>query len=201
MKNVLLLGSKSYSRQMLLREAQIPFVLIDQNVDESLCDWKLPLPQVVKQIARFKMDHLMLPQGIEDQTIFVLTADTLSQDSDGMIRGKPTDRNDAIAKIKAARDGVQLCTAFCLEKKLWNGDRWQSQGVIEQVVSSSFVFRISDEWIPIYLEKSLSMASSGAIAVEGYGAQFLCAVQGSYSTIVGLPMFELRQALQASGFF
>ena len=65
-----------------------------------------------------------------------------------------------------------------------------------------YKFVIPDEWIEIYLKHSLlALSASNAIAVEGYGAQFLTAVNGSYSAIVGLPMFELRQALSDVGFF
>ncbi|HRN77895.1 MAG TPA: Maf family protein [Candidatus Dependentiae bacterium] len=200
--NVLLLGSKSPSRQQLLRDSQIPFALIDQRADESQCDWGLSLPHVVQSIARHKMNHLILSDGKkEGEVCFVLTADTLSQSLDGTLHGKPTDRADAIAKIKDARKGARLCSAFCLEKKIWRQGTWYTQQKIEEVVHASYIFDIPDEWIDIYLERSIGMQTAGAIAVEGYGAQFLKMVDGSYPAIVGLPMFELRHALEKVGFF
>ena len=45
------------------------------------------------------------------------------------------------------------------------------------------------------------MQASNAIAIEGCGGQFLQWVRGSYTTIVGLPMFELREALEEIGFY
>jgi len=200
-KHTLLLGSKSASRQMLLNLAQIPFTLIGQNADETLCDWTLPLPEIVAHIARFKMEHAQLPVGQEGQIFFVLTADTLSQDQDGTVQGKPVDRNDAVAKIKSARDGSNLCTAFCLDKKIWRHGQWQLIERIERVVHAEYLFTMPDEWIDIYLDKSIAMDTAGAITVEAFGAQFLKMVNGSYSAIIGLPLFELREALEKLGFF
>ena len=201
MNNILLLGSASQSRQQLLKEAQISFQLVEQQADESQCDWGLPLQQLVEQVALHKMDHVVLPAGTEKQTCFVLTADTLSQDKDGKVQGKPTDRDDAIAKIKTARKGSYLCTSFCLDKKVWRNGSWEIERRIQRSVASEYLFVVPDEWIDAYLEKSIGLSCSNAIAVEWYGAQFLKTVHGSFSTIVGLPMFELREALTELGFW
>jgi septum formation protein len=201
-KNILLFGSKSQSRRMLLEESQIPFVTVDQNADESLCDWGLPLPQLVLNIALYKMQHVILPDGTyEGQICYVLTADTMSHDKTGTIHGKPVDRADAIAKIKAAAEGSFLCTAFCLDKKIWKLGAWVMQERIADVVFAEFIYVVPDNWLDIYLEKTPFLDVSGAIAVEKFGNQFLKTVQGSYSTIIGLPLFEVRQALEKLGFF
>jgi septum formation protein len=201
-KHTLLLGSKSPSRHMLLNEAQIPFILVNQDADERQCGWALPLPQLVATIARHKMEHVVLPAGKHTgDRCFVLTADTLSQDLDGAIHGKPDDKADAINKIKSARNGSRLSTAFCLDRRVWNGNAWSVDARIEQVVNAEYSFALPDEWIDIYFEKSLGLNTAGAIAAEGFGAQFLRVVHGSYTTIIGLPMYEVREALQKLGFF
>lgn len=211
-KNILFFGSKSQSRRMLLEESQIPFIVVDQNADESQCDWGIPLPQLVLNIAIYKMQHVVLPAGThEGQVCYVLTADTMSHDKTGTIHGKPVDRADAIAKIKAARDGSFLCTAFCLDKKVWRParrsfseggtDAWVIEERIADIVFAEFLYIVPDDWIEIYLEETPYLDVSGAIAVEKFGNQFLKTIQGSYSTIVGLPLFEVRQALEKLGFF
>lgn len=201
-KNVLFFGSKSQSRRMLLEESQIPFIVVDQNADESQCDWGIPLPQLVLNIAIYKMQHVILPSGTyEGKICYVLTADTMSHDKTGTIHGKPIDRADAIAKIKAAREGSFLCTAFCLDKKVWQGDNWVIEERIADIVFAEFLYIVPDNWLDIYLEKTPYLDVSGAIAVEKFGNQFLKTVQGSYSTIIGLPLFEVRQALEKLGFF
>ena len=198
----LLLASKSPSRQMLLREANIDFTTIEQDADEAQCDWNLPVAEVVSHIALYKMEHARIPAGSNVGDIcFVLTADTLSSDNNGIIHGKPTDLEDAIAKIKNARTGSTLCTAFCLDRRIWDGTIWNVDERIQQCVSSRYLFDIPDDWIETYLQQTLAQQCAGAIAVEGFGSQFLQLVEGSHSAIIGLPLFELRQALATLGFF
>ncbi len=202
MNNILLLGSKSQSRQMLLSEAQIPFKLITQDADESQCDWGLPLQQLVEEIALHKMNHVVLPSGQSDGDIcFVLTADTMVHDKQGTIHGKPTDKSDAIAKIKAVRSGARVSTAFCLDRNVWQQSAWKIDQRIAECVHAEYEFIIPDAWIDTYFEKSIGLQCAGGTAIEAYGNMFLKSVHGSYSTIVGLPMFEVRQALENIGFF
>ncbi|MFI5333301.1 MAG: Maf family protein [Candidatus Babeliales bacterium] len=200
-QNTLLLASSSASRQQLLRDAQIPFQLVTQTADETKCDWGLPLQQVVGNIARYKMEHVVLPHGTDGDICYVLTADTLSEDSAGAISGKPVDRADAVEKIKAARNGMRTGTAFWLDKKRYRNGLWEVEQRVERYVEARYQFVIPDHWIETYLEKSVGLACSGAIAIEGYGGLFLRSVEGSYTTIVGLPLFELREALEEVGFF
>ena len=200
--NILYCGSKSQSRRMLLDEAQIPYVMVNQDADETACDWGLPLQQLVLSIALYKMQHVILPAGKHENDIcYVLTADTMSHDKTGKIHGKPVDRNDAIAKIRAAREGSFLCTAFCLDKKIWRNGRWDIVERVEDVVSAEFIYYVPECWVDYYLENTPYLDVSGAMAVEKFGTQFLKTVHGSYSTIVGLPLFEVRQGLEKLGFF
>lgn len=186
---------------MLLKQAKIPFQLVGQNVDETMCDWNLPMQQVVEAIALYKMQHVVLPIGKENEQCFVLTADTLSQDSEGLISGKPIDRDDAIAKIKAARNGMKTGTAFCLDKKKWQDHQWRMEKRTLRYVEASYQFIIPDAWIETYLNESPGLECSGAIAIEEYGGLFLKTISGSYTTIVGLPLFELREELEQAGFY
>lgn len=200
-KNILFLASKSPSRHALLKESQIPFAVIEQDADEKTCDHTQPLEQLVQSIARHKMNHALLPTGKENDLCFVLTADTLSQDYDGTINGKPHNRADAIAMIKRAREGSRLATAFCLDRRVYRNGAWETDRRIERCITASYIFAIPDHWIEIYLDTTIALSASNAIAIERYGAQFLKTIDGSYSTIVGLPMFELREALEELEFF
>lgn len=197
----LLLGSQSVSRQTLLAEAKIPFKVVSQVADESMCAVGLPLEDMVKEIALAKMAHVVMPAGLEDEVAFVLTADTLSQDKSGAIEGKPIDKEDARRKLRAARTGSRLVTGFCLERKKYASGAWRTDAQVVQTVSAEYIFEVPEQWIERYLEHSLGLKASNAIAVEGYGAQFFRVMQGSYSTIVGLPMVEVREALEKLGFF
>ena len=199
-KKKLYLGSSSQSRQMLLREARIPFTLVSQSADESACDWGQSLRKVVESIALYKMQHVILPAGAEGDICFVLTADTLTENSAGTLEGKPVDRADAINKLKTSRDGVCTGTAFCLERRIYKNGAWQLDVHILKYVAADYVFNVPDHAIDFYLD-NVPVVGSGAIAIEGFGNQFLESINGSYSAVVGLPMYELRECLTELGFF
>ncbi len=200
--NVLLLGSTSLSRQMLLKEALIPFEIIGHTADEESVDRTLPLEELLKKIAQLKMDHVNLPPNpIENMVIFILTADSMGQDAHGTVHGKPKDKKDAREKIQALTQGSLTGTAFCLDKRMYYKGNWILIKRIEKCIIARYTFVIPENWIDRYLEHSWAMIASGAIAIELYGNQFLKSIEGSYSTIVGLPMFELREALEELDFF
>lgn len=201
MKKPLLLASQSKARRSLLQEAQIPFTLLAQEVNEKECDWSQSLNDVVLSIARHKMNNISMPQGAQGQIEWVLTADTLCYSSDGVICGKPVDRQDAITMIKRARNGMQTATAFCLYKKQWKNNTWQTLEYKEQVVTGFCVFDVPDSFMEEYLQSVAIFSIAGAMCIEARGQLFVKEVSGSYSAILGLPMYELGKALQELGFF
>lgn len=202
MKHVLYLASKSPSRQLLLTEARIPFTLLAQHADEAACMSGGTIEETVLRIAQSKMEHALLPDHVQSgDVIYVLTADTMVQDVHGVIHGKPVDRADARAKLISARHGNYLATGFCVERKEWCNGAWQTKARIEQVVTARYLFSIPDRWLDYYLDNTIGMHCAGAAAVEGFGAQFLQRVEGSHSCIIGLPLYEVREALEQLGFF
>jgi septum formation protein len=203
MNNILLLASQSASRRLLLEQAKIPFELIAQHADEAQCDWNRSLREVVNAIARYKMDHALIPPAPHDDAVcFVLTADTLCQTAQGTLMGKPVDHADAVAKIKLSNTGIcRAGTAFCLDRKIYRDGAWHRDDRIQQYVEARYEFHVPDHWIERYLAHSWAGNASGAIAVELYGAQFLKMIDGSYTALLGLPLFELRQALENLGFY
>lgn len=192
---------------MLLKQASIPFELAEQEANEADCDWGLPLQQLVESIALHKIKHVILPDGkSKDDISFVLTADTLGLDGNGNICGKPIDKEDAIKKIKSYRNGARTGTAFCLDKRKWSGSSWELDKRIVKFVEAQYIFDVPDHWIERYFELSIDaginyMNVSGAVAIEEFGAQFLKSLNGSYTAVVGLPMYELREALDELEFF
>ena len=201
MKNILYLASKSSSRKKLLEKAGIDFQILEQDADETQCDWGLPLHKVVESIALHKMEHVIMPAGSQGQIAFVVTADTLSVDPTGAIRGKPADLNEAIHMLKAARGPNNTCgTAFCVDKKIYKDGSWQVHQRIMKYAQATYEVDVPDQWIEKYIQDTGALEAAGAIKIED-GAQFIKSVSGSYTAIVGLPMYELWQALSELGFF
>ncbi len=200
--NILFLGSSSRSRQKLLDEVQIPYQVIGHSANEDLVPHASTLQETVLAIAQYKMNYISIPYGKENDICFILTADTMGSDTKGVIHGKPKNKIDAISKIKACRDGVLVtATGFCIEKRVFKNNRWIVEESFSDVVTSESIFIVPDNWIERYLDYSHGLVASGAVAIELYGGQFLKSVKGSYSSIIGLPLYEIRTALENLDFF
>lgn len=201
MARTLLLGSQSAARAQLLQDMGIQFKIIEQSADESACDWGLTFPKVLESIALHKMEHAIIPDGHEGDIAFVLTADTMCQDNNGVIHGKPTSRENAKQKIRALSHGGIVGTAFCLDKKIYKNSEWVVEQRITKYVGASFEFSMPEDEIDAYFNAVPQfMNIAGAVTIEGHGAQFMRSCNGSYTAILGLPLFELREALHKIGF-
>lgn len=198
----LYVASGSASRKKLLEQALIPYLVIDQDADESQIATNQKLSHIVMQIAALKMEHAKIPVGKNNGDIcFVLTADTLGCTKSGRILCKPVDRNDAISMLYDARQGTLTVTGFCLRKLVWQQNCWVVLQEIIDYDQADSIFDVPDECIDFYLDNIPFLTVSGAISIEGFGGQFLKSVNGSYESVVGLPMFKIRQALFEFGFY
>jgi len=209
--NRIFIASSSTSRHQLLREADFDFVILSQTCDEKSCSTSSKAHILVQELARAKMNHTQTPapeQLTEHERtngIFVITADSVIEDSLGNIHGKPIDHTDALKKINNLRNGVHVHSAFCLEKWLYkhNTNTWTTG--IESIVVHDKAFcimDISEEWAEWYLKHhSIAYRCAGAMAIEGIGGLFGQRIEGSYTTIMGLSLCQLRKELALRGFF
>ncbi len=196
----LFLASQSISRRLLLEQASIPYMTIKQDADEYSCDWTVSPKKLVSYLALLKMEHAELPAAKESDICFVLTADTVGYDSNNTIYGKAANKAEAVKNLKILAHGF-VATGFCLEKKEYKHGSWHTISQIVEVVESSYIFEVPDDQLESYFKETGALETAGSIAIEGYGLQFLKSVQGSYTGIIGLPLFELRKALLQIGFF
>ena len=204
MKNILYLGSKSESRQRLLDLAEIPYKVLGHTADECEVNLSHDFEEYVLDIAQHKIQHVDIPSGEENKIVFVLTADTLVQtEKTKTILGKPEDKQDAIRMIKLSnQEPAKVTTACCLEKHKYINGKWQVADKRYWTTSAIIEFYIEEEKIEEYFEKlPLALKGCGAEIVDDYGLSFLKSINGSFTTVLGLPLFELRQNLKAIGFF
>lgn len=201
MEKTLYLASNSSSRKILLDLANIKFETIPQDADESVIDRNQPIDALVKNIAQFKMEHAQIPAGSkEGQTCFVLTADTMNLTARGNVLGKPKSRKEAIAMLKESREGNITASGFCIRKLVWAEASWN---VVDEIIDHGqalCVMDVPDHFIDLYLDTTPYDSLSGAIGVE-LAPQYCKKIEGSYTAIVGLPMYEVREALFKLGFY
>ncbi|MFC1894833.1 Maf family protein [Candidatus Dependentiae bacterium] len=204
-KDILYLGSKSKPRRKLLELSQIDYKILEHKSDECGIDIKHDFDNYVLSIAQEKMDHLVLPdvQKIKEDFIFVLTADTLVKSTkSNQILCKPKDLNDAKRMLTILyNEPVRVVTGCCLEKKILKSNEWETEEKQYWTTDAIVEFCVEPKDFDKYfcnLPDFIYSCSAGII--EGYGQSFFKSINGSYTTVLGLPLYQLRQKLKEMGF-
>ena len=196
----LYLASKSPRRQELLRQLGVEFtelrlreapgrrrdVLERPRADEAPVEY-------VKRIARTKASvgwHRMQQRSLPP--LPVLGADTEVVQG-GVIFGKPADPADAtrMLSLLSGRRHEGL-TAIAL--------RWEHEMVLALSVSTVTMRPLEKAEIERYVATGEPYDKAGGYAVQGRAAAFIRRIEGSYSGVMGLPLFETAEALARIGF-
>ena len=188
---MLYLASGSPRRRELLTQIGVPFQLLKVNVDESLRLGEAPL-EYVQRLAAEKARagfEVVLHDGLASAP--VLGADT-SVVIDGMILGKPANRRESIDILLALSGrSHDVITAIALATPL---------GVKVTHSRTEVNFRtISEEEAGAYWDTGEPADKAGAYGIQGLGAVFVERIKGSYTGVVGLPLFETARLLQEAG--
>jgi septum formation protein len=190
----LYLASSSPRRRELLKQIGIKFELVTGlDVDESLRAAETPEQYVVRLAHEKAMAGFYRIYNKEEDpqlpVIPVLGADTCIA-LDGEILGKPASREDGISMLQLLSGrSHKVLTAICL----FDGNLEQ------QYLSTSVVeFKILElDEIVSYWETGEPADKAGAYAIQGIAAKFISDLQGSYSGVVGLPLYELSEMLHS----
>ena len=190
----LILASRSPRRAELLTLVGARFDVAPADVDEApLPDERaeahvLRLAEAKARAAAARRDDWSDPHG--DKETLILGADTIVT-LDREILGKPADRAEAARMLRSLSGRVH---------EVWTGlflyDPAHARGVGEAVRSIVKFARLSPEDIESYVATGEPLDKAGAYAVQGYGAVFVEAIEGSYSNVVGLPLGHLRHLLR-----
>ena len=183
----LVLASSSPRRRELLSQIGVQFEVVVQPVDEAQFPEESPVDYVCR-LARAKA-AVVNEQERQGQGRPVLGADTIVV-VDSLVLGKPQDRDDAVRMLTLLSGRRhQVMSAVCLMQ----GDRSDLR------LSSSVVgFRpLSATDIQDYWQSGEPTGKAGAYAVQGLGALFINSLEGSYSGVVGLPLYETAELLAA----
>jgi len=189
------LASRSPRRRELLAQIDVRFHLLlfrsrpgeTADVDESTLGGETA-EAYVERMARTKVEagwQRMLQRNLPRAP--VLSADT-TVTLDGRIFGKPESREEA-AEMLAALSGRahDVLTAVALKSEDW----------MESVVSRSEVkFKpLTPAEIAAYVESGECDDKAGAYAIQGRAGRFVVELRGSYSGVMGLPLYETGQLL------
>ncbi len=183
------LASGSPRRRELLQQIGVSFQVIGADLDETVRRSESPLAYV-SRLAEAKAT-LGWERSRDSGEAPVLAADTAVV-LDGRILGKPTGMNDAIAMLLELSGRThEVLTAIAL----------RCAAELKVAVSRSAVtFRsIDHSEARAYWETGEPADKAGAYAIQGYAAIFISDLKGSYSGVMGLPLFETAALLKAAG--
>ena len=182
----LLLASSSPRRREILSALGLQFEVQETAVDESVLPEETP-EQMVLRLAAAKANAAEAGSGD-----FVIGADTAVV-LDGSMLGKPVDRADAIEMLLRL-SGRRHCV---LTGVALRGPR----GVRSALSRTEVSFReISRDEALAYWQSGEPGDKAGAYGIQGLGGMFVENVAGSYSGVVGLPVFETTELLRHAGF-
>ena len=189
------LASRSPRRRELLAQIGVRFHLLlfrarpgeDPDVDEKVLPDERPDVYVLR-LALAKAEagwRRMLQRNLPHAP--VLAADT-TVTLDGTILGKPADRTEAAAMLeRLSSHSHEVLTAVALKHDEW----------IETALSRSEVrFKaLSAQEIAQYTASGEGDDKAGAYAIQGYAGRFVAELRGSYSGVMGLPLYETGELL------
>ena len=184
----LYLASASPRRRELLDQLGIDYeILAGLDVDESRLAAESPQDYAI----RLACDKARAGQRVlGDRSItpaIVLGADTCIA-IDGDILGKPVDKADGVAMLsRLSGRSHEVLTAICLVR----GDTSRTELSRSMVTFAD----LDAATIEGYWHSGEPFDKAGAYAIQGQAARFITRLEGSYSGVVGLPLYELSQLL------
>ncbi len=182
----IILASSSPRRRQLLKQIGVQFTVLPVDVDESTIDGETPENRVVRLAAKKSIKGRRLAQG----QLPVIGADT-EVVVDNHALGKPVDRNHAFSMLKLL-SGRQhkVLTAVSIRTNA----HWQALSV------STIMFRnITEKEMKAYWNTEEPLNKAGGYAIQGLGAVFATRMEGSFSGVMGLPLFETAELLNQIG--
>ncbi|MEW8661978.1 MAG: Maf family protein [Candidatus Thiodiazotropha sp.] len=182
------LASRSPRRRELLRQIGVDHTLLEIDIDERQRPEEGPAAYVLR-LAREKAEAgANAAQG--GGSLPVLAADT-SVVIDDELLGKPRDRAHGLWMLRQLSGRThQVFTAVALA----------CGGVATELSLSEVSFRaLSEVEILAYWATGEPADKAGGYAIQGIGAQFISSLHGSYSGVMGLPLFETAELLRRCG--
>ena len=189
----IILASSSPRRQEILKMLKITFRVIAPNIDETISSL-LDHEEIPELLAREKVLAVIHSLPAEQEIPWVLGADTIIS-FDGKIYGKPENQDQAFEFLKAFQGKThKVITALVL----YNG---KTKETTSRVCSTEVTFApMSDEEIQWYIDTGEWHGAAGGYRIQSLASVFVSNIKGSYSGVIGLPIFELYDMLKEQGY-
>jgi septum formation protein len=186
-KHPVVLASQSPRRVALLKQMGIECVAMPPDIDETPLENELADAYVLR-LAQQKARAIVSILPAEQIDSLVLGADTTVA-LNGEILGKPLNEADAFLMLKKLSGTThQVHTAVAVIRK----------SRIESVVNTTQVemMALSDDMMLQYIATGEPLDKAGSYAIQGFAGTWIKCINGSYTGVMGLPVFETANLLQ-----
>jgi len=194
MTTFIYLASQSPRRRQLLEQLGVAYQLLLPDSDEDAEALEAVLPReapmaYVRRVTQLKLDAALARLQRRGLALAPVLCSDTTVALGRQILGKPTDADDAARMLRALSSTThRVLTAVAL-------------GTLQQRHSAVSVSRVrfapmSAAQIRAYVATGEPMGKAGAYAVQGLAAAHIAHISGSYSGIMGLPMFETAELLR-----
>lgn len=183
---MLFLASQSPRRSELLRQLGLEFDVLDVDVPEQREPGE-PALDYVSRVAREKAGAGLL-QVVAVHGAIVIGADT-EVVLDDEVFGKPTDAADAARMLRRLSGRAHRVVSV-----MWAVSASREEHAL---CESSVAFaELTDAQIAAYVATDEPFGKAGAYAIQGRAAAFVRRLEGSYSAVMGLPLYETADVLR-----
>ena len=198
MNRSIILASASPRRKQLLESAGVVATVEVADIDESHGDGEKAADYVAR-MAHQKAEAVVrrhLGDDSIDKSVgsdVVVAADTIVV-VDGVILGKPASRDEAFSMLKrlvSRRHDVM--TAVAIADLAGRAPKWQRFVVTTHVEFGD----VDDARLWAYVDSGEPMDKAGAYGIQSGAASFVRCIEGSYTNVVGLPLYETVSAIEA----
>ncbi len=182
----LILASASPRRKELLEQLKLKIIIQPVDIDETPKPGEKPLTYVERVAA----EKSQLCAAISNTILPILAADT-AVILDDTILGKPVNRDDAMHMLSRLSGRThQVFSAVSLR----GNAHWNTVSITEVTFR-----KIKEIEMHAYWQSGEPIDKAGSYAIQGLGGLFVESIKGSYSGVVGLPLFETAQLLSKQG--
>ena len=189
----IILASGSPRRQETLKTLGIPFQVIIPEIDEGLAEG-IELEKLPEYLASKKVEYVSKMLPAKQEVPWILGADTIMI-MDGKVYGKPADIDEAIKFLKEFSGKTHTVIT---SMALYNGKlRYLTTRTAQTKVTFAPLTQEEIDW---YISTGEWHNVAGGYRIQGFGSYFIKKIEGTSSTVVGLPLFELYDMLKEQGY-
>ncbi len=187
MNQALILASKSPRRRELLTQLGYLFTCLSADIDESIARQEKPADYVLR-LALAKAQAIL---DVSDENTTVLGSDTcVLIDNEILLKPQNFADSQRMLTLLSGRQHQVLTAVAVINLQ---------QQLSTLVKTNVFFKKLSPVEIQNYWQTGEPQDKAGSYGIQGIGGQFVTKIQGSYSAVVGLPLYETVELLSQVG--